>query len=101
MILFIDFRQGSKYVSWVSFIYEIMLALDNFSPKSDSPSFEKVMRNKNWNVVIDWSDSVWCYSLNNILVTQIFLLSIFRSILCYLTKYGFKGSQQLHASRAV
>ena len=30
-----------------------------------------------------------------------FLLSIFLSILYYLTKYGFKGSQLQHVSRAV
>ena len=88
MILFIDDCQGSKYASGRSFVYEIMLAIDDFSSKSDSFKSEKIMRNKNCNIVIDWSDSSWCYSLNNTLVKQFFLLSIFCSVLCYLTKYG-------------
>ena len=32
---------------------------------------------------------------------KLFPISIFRSILYYLTKYGFKGSQLLHISKAV
>ena len=32
---------------------------------------------------------------------KVFPISIFRSILYYLTKYGFKGSQLLHISKAV
>ena len=62
---------------------------------------EKVMTVKNWNIVIDWnfftcifriiahfllSDIIWCYSINNTLVTNCSLLSVFCSILYYLKK---------------
>ena len=73
---------------------------------------EKIMSIKNWNILIGWNlfriiasfllrDMVWCYSLSSTLVTNCFLLPIIRSILYYLTKYGFKGSQLLHISRSV
>ena len=101
MILFIDVWQGSKYASGGSFVCEIMLAIDDFSSKSDSLKSVQITRNKNWNTVIDWSDFAWCYWLSNTLVTQFFLLSIFCSILCYLTRYGFKGNLLLHTSRPV
>ena len=32
--LFVDVRQGSKYASGASFVYEIILTIDNFSSKS-------------------------------------------------------------------
>ena len=77
----------------------IILATDDFSSKK---WFQwKVVRIKTWNIVIGWSDTVWCYSLNNTLITIFFLLSIFRTILYYLTKYGFKGSQMHYFSKTV
>ena len=74
---------------------------------------EKIMRINNWNIVIGWNlftiitnfllrDIVGCFSLkSSTLLTNYFLLSIICSILYYLTKYGFKGSQLLQVSRAV
>ena len=54
---------------------------------------------RSWNIIIKiatyWSDSVWFYSLNNTLVTYFAILSIFRSTLYYMTKYGCKDSQLL------
>ena len=45
----LDIRQGSKYASGASFVYEIMLAimLGDFSSRVDLN--EKIMRIKNWN----------------------------------------------------
>ena len=54
---------------------------------------------RSWNISIKiatyWSHIVWFYSLNNTLVTYFATLSIFRSTLYYMTKYGCKGSQLL------
>ena len=43
MILFIGVWQGAKYASLPSFVYEIMLAIDDFSSKSDSSKFDVLM----------------------------------------------------------
>ena len=50
--------------------------------------------NKNWIIMMLLITKYFRYSF-------FFLLSIFRSSLYYLTKYGFKRSQFLQASRAV
>ena len=43
----LDLRQGSKYASGASFVYEIMLAIGDLSSRVDLN--EKIMRIKNWN----------------------------------------------------
>ena len=76
---------------------------------------ENIMRIKGWNIIIGWNlftcvfpmvyfwllDTVWCYSWSNTIFINYFLLWIFRSILYYLRKYGFQGSQIQYLSRAV
>ena len=52
---------------------------------------KKIMEIKNSKIAIGWSDTVWCYSWKITLVIHFFLISIFCSILHYLTKYGLRG----------